>query len=116
MKVCAVCGRNIEPRKKWKKNWDQIQYCSEKCRRDKNGKNFEMQIVELLKRRGHGNTICPSDVLEGDDKKNKDLMEKVRSSARLLVAKKIIVITQKGHVVDPSTAKGPIRLKLKGSS
>jgi hypothetical protein len=40
-KVCQKCGRRIEYRKKWKKNWDQILYCSEKCRRSKNQKSYE---------------------------------------------------------------------------
>ncbi len=40
-------------------------------------------------------------------------MEEVRSVARRLVADGRLVITQRGQVVDPSTAKGPIRLKLR---
>lgn len=111
-KICATCGRVIEPRKKWAKNWDEIKYCSEKCRRNKNGDSFETQILELLAKRGAGKTICPSDILANDDKTNKEQMEKVRSSARRLVAKGKIVITQNGKTVDPSTAKGPIRLRL----
>ena len=113
MKTCIVCGREIEPRKKWLKIWDEIKYCSEKCRRNKNNPNFETQIIDLLVKRGRGKTICPSEILEGVDKQNKELMESVRASARLLVSQGKIVITQNGHVVDPSTAKGPIRLKLK---
>jgi hypothetical protein len=111
-KVCVTCGRTIEYRKKWAKNWNEIKYCGEKCRRNKNTDGFEAQILELLKIRGAGKTICPSEVLEGEDKTDKDLMEKVRSSARILVAKGKIVITQNGNVVDPSTAKGAIRLRL----
>jgi hypothetical protein len=111
-KVCVTCGRAIEYRKKWAKNWNEIKYCGEKCRSNKNTGNFEAQILDLLNRRGTGKTICPSEVLDGDDKTNKDLMEKVRSSARLLVSKGKIVITQNGNVVDPSTARGAIRLRL----
>ena len=106
------CGRTIEPRKKWAKNWDEIKYCSEKCRRNKKAPNYESQIIDLLKTRGFEKTICPSEVLPENEKMNKAMMEEVRSSARLLVSKGEIVILQKGHVVDPSTAKGPIRLKL----
>ena len=111
-KTCATCGRVIEPRQKWAKNWDEIKYCGEKCRRNKNADGFETQILELLEKRGAGKTICPSEVLANADKSNKELMEKVRSSARLLVAKGKIVITQNGRIVDPSTAKGTIRLRL----
>ncbi|MAO09105.1 MAG: hypothetical protein CL596_10375 [Alteromonas sp.] len=35
-KVCPVCHRPFLWRKKWKKNWKEVIYCSEKCRRNKN--------------------------------------------------------------------------------
>jgi len=35
-KTCLVCGRPFLWRKKWEKNWDEVKYCSEKCRRNKN--------------------------------------------------------------------------------
>jgi hypothetical protein len=41
------------------------------------------------------------------------LMEPARAAARRLVAAGEIVVTQGGGVVDASTAKGPIRLRLK---
>ncbi|MBP6055586.1 MAG: DUF2256 domain-containing protein [Cytophagaceae bacterium] len=34
-KICPVCNRPFAWRKKWEKNWDQIIYCGEKCRRSK---------------------------------------------------------------------------------
>lgn len=34
-KVCAACERPFNWRKKWKKNWENVKYCSEKCRRNK---------------------------------------------------------------------------------
>ena len=40
-------------------------------------------------------------------------MEPARAAARRLVAAGKIVITQGGRVVEPSTAKGAIRLKLR---
>ena len=112
-KICEHCGRVIEYRKKWSLNWEQIKYCGEKCRRSKNAPNFESELLELLRARGAGKTICPSEILSEELKKDKGTMENVRQAARRLVAKGEIEITQKGNVVDPSTAKGPIRLKLK---
>ncbi|MFM5903642.1 MAG: DUF2256 domain-containing protein [Microbacteriaceae bacterium] len=32
-KTCAKCGREFEWRKKWAKDWQNVRYCSEKCRR-----------------------------------------------------------------------------------
>ncbi|WP_223033459.1 DUF2256 domain-containing protein [Hanstruepera marina] len=34
-KTCACCGLSFNWRKKWRLNWDQVKYCSEKCRRQK---------------------------------------------------------------------------------
>ncbi|RZJ36940.1 MAG: DUF2256 domain-containing protein [Chryseobacterium sp.] len=38
-KICEVCGLPFNWRKKWEKNWDDVKYCSEKCRRNKNVKS-----------------------------------------------------------------------------
>jgi hypothetical protein len=34
-KVCAGCGRPFAWRKKWAKVWEQVRYCSDRCRRQK---------------------------------------------------------------------------------
>ena len=34
-KPCAACGRPMSWRKAWAKNWDQVRYCSDACRRGK---------------------------------------------------------------------------------
>ncbi|MBL96302.1 MAG: DUF2256 domain-containing protein [Legionellales bacterium] len=34
-KICPVCKRPFSWRKKWKKVWAQVKYCSERCRRSK---------------------------------------------------------------------------------
>ena len=34
-KPCTVCGRPVSWRKAWAKNWEQVLYCSEACRRNK---------------------------------------------------------------------------------
>lgn len=33
-KTCAACGRPFVWRKRWAKVWDEVRYCSERCRRD----------------------------------------------------------------------------------
>ena len=112
MKICDTCGRNIEPRKKWAKNWDEVKYCSDRCRKHKCKDIYEEKVIELLVARGYNGAICPSEVLCPSEKKNKAAMEKVRSAARRLAAKDRIIILKDGIQVDPSKAKGPIRLKL----
>jgi len=34
-KDCIVCNRPFDWRKKWEKVWDEVKYCSERCRRNK---------------------------------------------------------------------------------
>ncbi|MEC8537952.1 MAG: DUF2256 domain-containing protein [Bacteroidota bacterium] len=34
-KICIVCELPFNWRKKWKRNWDDVKYCSERCRRNK---------------------------------------------------------------------------------
>jgi len=117
-KSCAVCGRTIEWRRKWEKNWDEVKYCGEKCRRSKGdlkgeGARFEATILKILATRPRDKTMCPSEVLEGEEKQDKELMERVREAARRLVEKGKIEIVQGGKPVDPSAFKGPIRLRLR---
>ncbi len=118
-KLCQSCGRVIEPRKKWARNWDEIRYCSQRCRRQRPGpgdRELESAILDLLARRKGGATICPSEAARACYGESGDgwrqLMEPARCAARRLVARGEIDIVQQGRVVDTSTARGPIRLRL----
>ncbi|WP_420453793.1 DUF3253 domain-containing protein [Ilumatobacter sp.] len=117
-KPCAACGRTIEWRRRWARDWDQVRYCSAACRRrgvNATDRSLEAAILELLDGRAGGATICPSEAARAvggaDEDDWRPLMEPARSAARRLVAAGEIEITQGGRVVDPSTAKGPIRLR-----
>ncbi|MFP7760336.1 DUF3253 domain-containing protein [Marisediminicola sp. LYQ134] len=114
-KTCRSCGRTIEWRKKWEKNWADVAYCSSSCRSRKvspTDRDLEKSILSLLSTRAASATICPSEAARavgGDDWR--DLMEPARRAARRLVDSGDVEITQRGSVVDPSTAKGPIRIR-----
>jgi hypothetical protein len=114
-KTCASCGRRIEWRKKWERDWDQVRYCSTACRRrgvTRTDAELEAAIVDLLGQRKGGATICPSEAARMVDPDGwRELMEPARRAARRLVADGTVEITQGGRVVDPSTAKGPIRVR-----
>ncbi|PIP88994.1 MAG: hypothetical protein COW01_15515 [Bdellovibrionales bacterium CG12_big_fil_rev_8_21_14_0_65_38_15] len=112
-KICQSCGRPFEWRKKWEKDWQQVKYCSKACNQAKAPTKFKEQILELLNKRDLDKTICPSEILDDDDKKDAKKMERVRSAGRLLAHEGKIEITQKGKAVDPNDFKGPIRFKLK---
>jgi hypothetical protein len=34
-KLCLRCGRPFSWRKKWERDWEQVRYCSDKCRTGK---------------------------------------------------------------------------------
>ena len=126
-KICATCGRTITWRKKWERDWVSIRFCSDSCRAHKPSDQeqlLEQAILDLLAQRGRDKTICPSEAARSvaaqagpsaaeDPQAWQPLMEPARAAARRLVAAGRIVITQAGRIVDPSTAKGPIRLRLR---
>jgi hypothetical protein len=37
-KPCVACGRLMTWRKKWEKNWEQVKYCSDACRKKGDGR------------------------------------------------------------------------------
>lgn len=114
-KVCASCGRTMSWRKGLAKNWHEVRYCSDACRHRKIrpvDTALETAILALLQRHAGGATICPSEAAkEVDPDRWRELMEPARRAARRLVAAEEVVITQRGRAVDPSTAKGPIRIR-----
>ncbi|WP_354005572.1 DUF2256 and DUF3253 domain-containing protein [Rhodococcus antarcticus] len=122
-KVCAVCGRTITWRAKWARDWPQVRHCSDACRaRARSGagerEELEAALRERLARCSAGTTACPSEVARavhaargGSGDGWRDLMEPVRQAARRLAADGELEITQNGVVVDPSRAKGPVRLR-----
>jgi hypothetical protein len=117
-KDCVVCGRTITWRKKWERSWDEVRYCSDGCRRRSSSRSartvdeeIESRMRELLARTAAGKTICPSDVVRSLYEDWRPHMEPARAAARRLVARGEAEITQHGAVVDPSTAKGPIRIR-----
>ncbi|NTS76266.1 DUF2256 domain-containing protein [Catenovulum sp. SM1970] len=34
-KICQSCGLSFDWRKKWQNSWQDVKYCSERCRRNK---------------------------------------------------------------------------------
>lgn len=76
------------------------------------GQQLEAKILELLAARAATSTICPSDAARavgGDTWRG--FMEPAREAARRLVEAGEVEITQGGSVVDPLTARGPIRIR-----
>lgn len=118
-KTCASCGRTMEWRAKWASNWKEVRYCSDACRKRRvtdTDRELEATILRLLDQRAASATICPSDAARNvSDDDWRPLMGPARAAARRLVAAGEVEITQGGRVVDPSTAKGPIRIRRRRS-
>lgn len=114
-KVCASCGRRFAWRKKWARDWESVRYCSDACRRrgvSAVDQALERAITDLLDARRAGATICPSEAARAVDADEwRALMEPARRAARRLVEAGRVEITQGGRVVDPTTVKGPIRIR-----
>lgn len=116
-KTCLSCGRRMVWRRRWAANWDEVRYCSAACQRQKGkdplDRELEMAILSLLAGRTAGASICPSEAARRVFPVDwNEQMERTRQAARRLVAAGKILITQGGCVVDPSLARGPIRLQL----
>ncbi|WP_194763327.1 DUF3253 domain-containing protein [Microbacterium sp. UFMG61] len=115
MKTCASCGREMAWRAEWSAVWDEVKYCSAACRARKvtaKDRELEDAIVALLVSRTAKDTIGPADAARavgGEDWR--ELRESARRAARRLVAAGVVEIVQDGRVVDPSTAKGDIRIR-----
>lgn len=102
-------------RSAWANNWEEVRYCSTACRKRKVkpiDTALEQTILSLLADRARSATICPSEAARalGSDDWH-DLMEPARCAARRLVASGDVEITQGGRMVDPSSFKGPIRIR-----
>lgn len=114
-KTCVRCGRTMQWRAKWAKNWEQVKYCSDACRRTRakvTDDELEQAILHLLQARSRDASICPSEAARHVAAEDwRALMEPARMAARRLVARGLVEITQGGRVVDPSRAKGPIRIR-----
>jgi hypothetical protein len=93
----------------------EVRYCSAGCRRrglTASDGDLEAAIRDLLAARARTATICPSEAARQVDPEGwRGLMEPARMAARRLVAQGEVEIVQGGRAVDPSTAKGPIRIR-----
>ncbi|MEL7311726.1 MAG: DUF3253 domain-containing protein [Pseudomonadota bacterium] len=80
--------------------------------RDADGQ-LEQAILSLLSTRARGASACPSEIARAQFPDNwREKMEAIRCAARRLESQGRIEILQNGRRVDPSRAKGPIRLRL----
>lgn len=114
-KNCLCCGLPFERRKKWQSSWDEVKYCSDRCRKvikSSRRATLEKIFEEKLTHSRRGTTFCPSVIAISYSTENwKPFMEEVRQIARCAVHAGKAEILQKGKVVDPTSFRGPIRVR-----
>jgi hypothetical protein len=93
-----------------------MRFCSQRCRSERGtarlDRELEAAIERLLGARTHGATICPSEAARAVRPQAwPQIMERTRSAARRMCARGDLEILKAGRPVDPSTARGPIRLR-----
>ncbi len=112
-KTCVSCGRTIDWRRKWERDWDRVRYCSAACRRRKVNDldaTLEAALQAALDRRGASvDPLAIAHQVGGEHWA--ELVEPARRAARRLVAGGNFEILADGRVADPSTARGSIRLR-----
>ena len=73
---------------------------------------LERTIDALLDQRRAGTTICPSEAARAVDPEGwRELMPAARAAAGRLAAAGDVEVTQRGQVVDVTTARGPVRIR-----
>jgi len=70
-------------------------------------------LLQLASDRGPDKTVCPSEVARALEQNDwRALMPQVREVGVALAKSGQITVMQKGQVVDPESARGPIRYRL----
>jgi hypothetical protein len=105
-------------RKAWARSWDEVRYCSSACRIRRVGpvdRALEDALRGLLEAAPRNATVDPDDAVDvvaaTGSTSRAELREPARSAARRLVAQGVAEVVERGRVVDPSRATGPMALR-----
>lgn len=118
-KFCATCGRRMTPRRRWRDSWPAVRYCTVRCRRRLTATDYALEeaIVALLGESLGRKMLCPSQAARrAGGERWRTLMERAREAARRLAVAGVLEFVQRGQPVDPSTARGPVRLRRVATS
>jgi hypothetical protein len=95
-------------RKAWERSFDQVRYCSKACRRARltaGDVALEAEVLAALRASRRGAVIDPEQAVGGE-------RESVRRAVRRLAVRGEVEVVQRGRVVDPSRARGPLGVRL----
>lgn len=109
-KWCVVCGRRIEWRAKWARDWDAVRRCGGRCKRSRRRPDaldyaLEHAVLAMATPRSAALDAVSLAHAHGADR------ERVRDAVRRLVVRGRVAVVRGGRVVDPSTVKGALHVK-----
>lgn len=94
-------------RRKWARDWAQVRYCGEACRRRRGASgasDWEARLLEGLSAQPRGAAVALEALAPGAG-------EEAREAARRLAARGEVEWVVRGRRVDPSTARGEVGLR-----
>jgi hypothetical protein len=106
-KICERCGRSFSNRKKWKNNFSEVKYCSDKCKNIKI-KCWKLELLELLKN-SKGNSFFLSDFLYNQKTSDK---EAIKTSLRFLAHEKVVKIIKERKQIEPDEISGDVEVRI----
>ncbi len=111
-RICQSCGRTMEWRARWAKNWDEVKYCSSACRSHRPtelDRQIERLIIDACSAVAAGRSVPePQIVRQVQQQLEQVTAERVRWAGRRLVAASRVEFIQKNRVIEPSTARGAL--------
>ena len=117
-KVCQACGRTITWRKKWERDWGNIRYCSNACRRRRSPRRdaqLEKSITGYLTQYP-GKAISSAELLKllhaTDTQTHTTKAEDVRRAMRRLAHQGRIEVIQQGKRIKPQNIRGEVQVRL----
>lgn len=121
-KNCAVCGRRMDWRKRWRNNWQSVKYCSSSCRRssrDVERHNLETRILAMLNQQP-GKACLDLDgmtakLFDASSRSFHQHRVSVHNAARRLCNRGVTSLFRQGRPVDPSKANRTACIKLNPS-
>lgn len=94
----------------WKHPTNKLEPVTKMSRREQ----IKQTIMRLVRERGPGKTICPSEAARAlDDKHWRSLMDAVREAAINLHGDGTITIEQDGKPIRSDKFTGPVRLRIR---
>ncbi len=112
---CAVCGLPFSWRSRWKDCWDEVRYCSQRCRRRKlrdSDQQLESQLLDLLRHGRQSVSELESSVTGAAAMGIAPDRQSVRMALRRLCVKGAVRIPRPARTVDGMASDGSTLIEI----